>query len=302
MLKGMRNHFNEEELLLPHQLELVRLLHIFSFCFWYLDWGALKNLNFRQYYWFLFPSGIWSRDQDRYSQLFFCRSVPLPECNCQSAAIPQQSYPLLQLHHALPVCRGQHWGYPGADHKVRGNAFNLPAFGFLLSFLVFFRPFCSVLFLDCRVLLERLIVNRPHPWGLLITFIELIKNPAFKFWNHEFVHCAPEIEKWVQLSNKITKAIYLKLVQSCTLSCQCFTVEAAFPAIRGGNTTWEQNAEWLLDVIAGCYERCWLFFSPVLCVWLFVPQQNITLQRRSWRCFLKSSGAGNRATISIIES
>lgn len=26
-----------------------------------------------------------------------------------------------------------------------------------------------------RVLLERLIVNRPHPWGLLITFIELIK-------------------------------------------------------------------------------------------------------------------------------
>ena len=49
-----------------------------------------------------------------------------------------------------------------------------------------------------RVLLEWLIVNRPHPWGLLITFIELIKNPAFKFWNHEFVHCAPEIEKWVK--------------------------------------------------------------------------------------------------------
>ncbi|XP_039287191.1 LOW QUALITY PROTEIN: CCR4-NOT transcription complex subunit 1 [Nilaparvata lugens] len=46
-----------------------------------------------------------------------------------------------------------------------------------------------------RVLLERLIVNRPHPWGLLITFIELIKNPNYKFWNHEFVHCAPEIEK-----------------------------------------------------------------------------------------------------------
>jgi CCR4-Not complex component, Not1 len=30
-------------------------------------------------------------------------------------------------------------------------------------------------FLFARVLLERLIVNRPHPWGLLITFIELIK-------------------------------------------------------------------------------------------------------------------------------
>ena len=46
-----------------------------------------------------------------------------------------------------------------------------------------------------RVLLERLIVNRPHPWGLLVTFIELIKNPVYNFWNHEFVHCAPEIKK-----------------------------------------------------------------------------------------------------------
>ncbi|XP_013184897.1 CCR4-NOT transcription complex subunit 1 isoform X2 [Amyelois transitella] len=46
-----------------------------------------------------------------------------------------------------------------------------------------------------RMLLERLIVNRPHPWGLLITFIELIKNPIYKFWTHEFVHCAPEIKK-----------------------------------------------------------------------------------------------------------
>ncbi|KAB7502971.1 CCR4-NOT transcription complex subunit 1 [Armadillidium nasatum] len=46
-----------------------------------------------------------------------------------------------------------------------------------------------------RVLLERLIGNRPQPWGLLITFIELIKNPSFKFWSHDFVKCAPEIEK-----------------------------------------------------------------------------------------------------------
>jgi len=46
-----------------------------------------------------------------------------------------------------------------------------------------------------RVLLERLIVNRPHPWGLLISFIELIKNPRYNFWNHSFTRCAPEIER-----------------------------------------------------------------------------------------------------------
>lgn len=49
-----------------------------------------------------------------------------------------------------------------------------------------------------RVLLERLIVHRPHPWGLLITFIELIKNPAYKFWNHEFTRCAPEIQRYAR--------------------------------------------------------------------------------------------------------
>ena len=70
-----------------------------------------------------------------------------------------------------------------------------------------------------RVLLERLIVNRPHPWGLLITFIELIKvktwlkiflgrifgwfpkpvgtlqNPRYSFWSRSFTRCASEIEK-----------------------------------------------------------------------------------------------------------
>ena len=42
-----------------------------------------------------------------------------------------------------------------------------------------------------RVLVERLIVHRPHPWGLLITFIELIKNPRYAFWTKAFTRCAP---------------------------------------------------------------------------------------------------------------
>jgi len=46
-----------------------------------------------------------------------------------------------------------------------------------------------------RVLLERLILNRPHPWGILITFIELIKNQRYGFWNYPFTRCASEIEK-----------------------------------------------------------------------------------------------------------
>jgi CCR4-NOT transcription complex subunit 1 len=46
-----------------------------------------------------------------------------------------------------------------------------------------------------RVLLERLIANRPHPWGLLVTFIELIKNPRYDLLNHPFTKVAPEIER-----------------------------------------------------------------------------------------------------------
>ena len=41
------------------------------------------------------------------------------------------------------------------------------------------------------------LVNRPHsgPCRLLITFMNLTKNKTFKFCSHEFVHCAPDIQK-----------------------------------------------------------------------------------------------------------
>ncbi|KAI9803030.1 MAG: hypothetical protein M1825_002265 [Sarcosagium campestre] len=46
-----------------------------------------------------------------------------------------------------------------------------------------------------RVLLERLIVHRPHPWGLIITLLELLKNPNYLFWDLPFIKAAPEIER-----------------------------------------------------------------------------------------------------------
>uniref|UniRef100_A0A915E723 CCR4-Not complex component Not1 C-terminal domain-containing protein n=1 Tax=Ditylenchus dipsaci TaxID=166011 RepID=A0A915E723_9BILA len=35
----------------------------------------------------------------------------------------------------------------------------------------------------------------PHPWGLLVAFVELIRNEKYEFWKHEFVRCAPEIQR-----------------------------------------------------------------------------------------------------------
>lgn len=44
-----------------------------------------------------------------------------------------------------------------------------------------------------RVLLERLLVHRPHPWGLIITLLEILKNPNYAFWQLPFVKAAPEV-------------------------------------------------------------------------------------------------------------
>ena len=45
-----------------------------------------------------------------------------------------------------------------------------------------------------RVLLERLVVQRPHPWGLLVTFIEIMKNgKTYRLWNYPFAHSYPRI-------------------------------------------------------------------------------------------------------------
>lgn len=45
-----------------------------------------------------------------------------------------------------------------------------------------------------RVLLERIVCNKPYPWGLLVTFIELLKNKEYGFANLSFTKVSPEIE------------------------------------------------------------------------------------------------------------
>lgn len=38
-----------------------------------------------------------------------------------------------------------------------------------------------------RVLLERIIVSRPHAWGILFTFSQLLTNPTYRLLEHAFV-------------------------------------------------------------------------------------------------------------------
>ncbi|KAG8626601.1 hypothetical protein KVT40_005546 [Elsinoe batatas] len=46
-----------------------------------------------------------------------------------------------------------------------------------------------------RVLVERLLVARPHPWGLIITILELIKNGRYNIFEKGWMKSAPEVER-----------------------------------------------------------------------------------------------------------
>ncbi|CAL1703968.1 unnamed protein product [Somion occarium] len=56
-----------------------------------------------------------------------------------------------------------------------------------------------------RILLERFLVYRPHPWGALVTFVELLRNPKYDFWNQDFIHLAPEVSF---LLDSVAKSIF----------------------------------------------------------------------------------------------
>ncbi|KAJ2077343.1 CCR4-NOT core subunit cdc39 [Coemansia sp. RSA 988] len=56
-----------------------------------------------------------------------------------------------------------------------------------------------------RVLIERILVNRPFPWGLLVTLIELLRNPFYAFWSHEFTRASPQI---AEILSAVAKSIH----------------------------------------------------------------------------------------------
>uniref|UniRef100_A0A7E4W0G9 CNOT1_HEAT domain-containing protein n=1 Tax=Panagrellus redivivus TaxID=6233 RepID=A0A7E4W0G9_PANRE len=74
-----------------------------------------------------------------------------------------------------------------------------------------------------RILFERLVSLRPHPWGLLITFIELIKNEQYNFWSYKFVHCAPEIER-----------LFISVASSCNVTVPPSFLNQCAEAVSGG--------------------------------------------------------------------
>ncbi|KAI9726177.1 MAG: hypothetical protein M1828_001850 [Chrysothrix sp. TS-e1954] len=55
-------------------------------------------------------------------------------------------------------------------------------------------PSSDIQALITRILLERLLVHRPHPWGLIVTTLEFFRNRTYRFWDLPCVKSAPDVE------------------------------------------------------------------------------------------------------------
>ena len=59
-----------------------------------------------------------------------------------------------------------------------------------------------------RVLLERLHVIKPHPWGLVITTLELIKNSDYNFFQLPFIKASPLVRLYTPCRRMIANSNY----------------------------------------------------------------------------------------------
>jgi len=69
-----------------------------------------------------------------------------------------------------------------------------------------------------RILLERVLERSPHPWGLQLTFLLMLKREDF--WKSDFVNCSPNVRKMVEvvhdnfLSPPLRKQVQNKLPEN----------------------------------------------------------------------------------------
>ena len=102
--------FSQMECKCPGGLWYSRMIPRFHYIWCPVFWTSLTTLNYKR----TMVSSLWVHEW--LTLWIVCRSISVSECRGQPAALSQQSHTLLQLHSALPVCRGELRGHPGADH------------------------------------------------------------------------------------------------------------------------------------------------------------------------------------------
>uniref|UniRef100_A0AAV1VFM7 CCR4-NOT transcription complex subunit 1 n=1 Tax=Peronospora matthiolae TaxID=2874970 RepID=A0AAV1VFM7_9STRA len=90
---------------------------------------------------------------------------------------------------------GRYWYFSSLANHLRYPNSHTHYFSCVILYLFSYSTNKMVKEQITRVLIERLIANRPHPWGLLVTFIELIRNKSYKFWEQDYLECSSEIKE-----------------------------------------------------------------------------------------------------------
>ncbi|KAG6606514.1 CCR4-NOT transcription complex subunit 1 [Phytophthora cinnamomi] len=90
---------------------------------------------------------------------------------------------------------GRYWYFSSLANHLRYPNSHTHYFSCVILYLFSYSSNKMVKEQITRVLIERLIANRPHPWGLLVTFIELIRNKSYKFWEQDYLECSSEIKE-----------------------------------------------------------------------------------------------------------
>lgn len=90
---------------------------------------------------------------------------------------------------------GRYWYFSSLANHLRYPNSHTHYFSCVILYLFSYSDNKMVKEQITRVLIERLIANRPHPWGLLVTFIELIRNKSYKFWEQDYLECSSEIKE-----------------------------------------------------------------------------------------------------------
>ncbi|KAJ0400375.1 hypothetical protein ATCC90586_008488 [Pythium insidiosum] len=90
---------------------------------------------------------------------------------------------------------GRYWFFSSLANHLRYPNAHTHYFSCVILYLFSYSNSKMVKEQITRVLIERLIANRPHPWGLLVTFIELIRNKSYKFWEQDYLECSSEIKE-----------------------------------------------------------------------------------------------------------
>jgi CCR4-NOT transcription complex subunit 1 len=99
---------------------------------------------------------------------------------------------LLGLAHSLDA-EGQYLMLSVIADQLRFPSAHTSFFAHLMLYMFKVSTDSAIAERISRVLLERVIVARPHPWGLIVTFVELLENQHYGFWDQQFVRADEEI-------------------------------------------------------------------------------------------------------------